>query len=110
MTSGAGASARIARPLGLLGDDDLPWIGALTDTVVRFAGPAVAARARRDRGRRMDIGHSPRSSTRRRGERARRADAAAERGGRCAPPPVAGRAYNIALARKARSLVLGRPP
>lgn len=85
-----------ARPLVLLGADDVPWLGALTDTVVRFAGqPWRLALEAIEGGTWMTDAAVP----------ARRVNAAVAALRRM----LAGRAYNIALARKARSLVLGLP-
>lgn len=95
-----GAAARTARPLALLGADDMPWLGALTDTVVRHAGqPWRLALEAIETGTWMTDAPAPREVPTR---RVNAAVAALRR-------MLAGRAYNIALARKARSLVLGLP-
>jgi len=117
------AAARFARPLALLGADDVPWLGALTDTVVRFAGqPWRLALEAIETGTwmthtagapagRVDTREESPHATREvrasvaREVPARRVNAAVGALRRM----LAGRAYNIALARKARSLVLGLP-
>jgi predicted nuclease of restriction endonuclease-like RecB superfamily len=85
------------RPLSLLIDDDLPWVGALTDVVVRSAGqPWRTALDQIEAGAWMpDARVIP----------ARRLAAAVNALRRL----LGGRAYRASLARRARELVLGVP-